>query len=170
MGRKPTSFGTRVIVQEGVRAVNGASLKNDKSSICGTVWRYSCSTPEEIPVIPVFIYHKPDRKLKSLAGNLARALPEIVAPALSFPYPLVRNGRVSPMDIMVLCREGSEADIHTEDLEIFVFAPDLELRRKNLNERKDDIIVGVRKFLVANKSNASAYVSVWLMPTASGGV
>jgi hypothetical protein len=114
------------------------------------------------------LQYKIDRGLKELAEKLAETLPSIVAPNLSLSERDLHDGKLTPDEIMVWCRESKKADQNGKDLEIIVFAHDFPERRENLEARKDTIIEGVRKFLSDYDRNVTAAVWVLLAPTAYG--
>lgn len=114
------------------------------------------------------LQYRPNRGLKELAENLAKHLPDIVAPALTLPERERHDGDVSPEDIIVWLVEGGEQDVNTKDLEIIIWAHDFPERGANLEERKDAILKGVRQFLCDYDRNVSGFVWVLLQPTAFG--
>lgn len=114
------------------------------------------------------IQYKSGRGLKELAESLAKELPGIVAPALTLPEQERLEGQVTSGDIIVWCVEGGQADVNTKDLEILIWAHDFPERKKNLDERKDSILQGVRRFLDDYDRNVSGFVWILLQPTAYG--
>ena len=114
------------------------------------------------------IQHKTGRGLKELAENLAKALPDIVAPALTLDKRENLDGKVTSNDIIVWCVEGGQADVNTKDLEILIWAHDFPERKANLDERRDTILKGVRAFLADYDRNVSGFVWILLQPTAYG--
>ena len=114
------------------------------------------------------VQYKTDRGLKELAETLAKALPRIVAPALNLPERKGLDGLVTPSDIIVWCVEGGQTDVNTKDLEILIWAHDFPERKANLEERKETILKGVRRFLADYDRNVSGFVWILLQPSAYG--
>lgn len=114
------------------------------------------------------IQHKSGHRLNTLAEKLAQQLPRIVASALTLPDRKELDGLVNPEDIIVRCVEGRSADVNTKDLEIIIWAHDFPERLANLEERKDQILQGVRDFLREHDQNVSGFVWILLQPTAFG--
>ena len=117
----------------------------------------------------VHLYYHPHRDGWELAQNLAAALPKIIAPHLTIPTRDRHDGQVTPEDIIVRPSAGSSIDANTLDIEIVILAHDFPERRANLEERKENIIKGIRAFL-GEISHPLTTGSVWilLMPTAFG--
>ncbi len=120
----------------------------------------------------VLLRYRTGRGLENLAAGLAKELPGLVAPSLTFSERERHEVWVATEDITVHCVEGTEADVNAEDLEIIVWAHDFLERKVNLEERKDAIVDGVRKFLQDHSHDVPGYVSgfVWILlqPTAFG--
>ena len=114
------------------------------------------------------IQYKKGRGLEKLAEDLARELPDIVAPALTLPEQERLEGQVTPDDIIVWCVEGGKIDVNTKDIEILIWAHDFPERKANLEARKDAILSGVRDFLAGYDRNVSGFVWILLKPTAYG--
>jgi len=114
--------------------------------------------------------------------KLVKNLPSIVAKALSVPG---TEGELSPNDIEVKVEsfglieeaEGSSGftridvsgdvlrDIHTKDIEIIIWANDYPERAKNLDQRREQIIKEVRKFI---PPDITGFVWVLLQPGSYG--
>lgn len=109
------------------------------------------------------LQYKKGRELTELAENLAKRLPEIVAPALTVPA-----AQLTPDDVTVWCVEGGSADVNSDDLEILIWAHDFPERKETLEERKELVLKGIRRFLIDYRRNVSGFVWILLQPTAYG--
>lgn len=102
-------------------------------------------------------------------NKLAKALPEIVALALS-----VENNpeaHLSPADIEVWVHRANELDVNAKNLEIVIWANLYPERLANLNEREERIRNFVKKFLadvIPGGVSASGFVWVLLANGAFG--
>ncbi len=107
--------------------------------------------------------------LDQVVARLAKALPEIVAPNLTIEGRPLDDGSITPAEIIVRCNKGSEMDVNGKELEIIILAHDFPERKANLEERKDAIIEGVRKFFKEEDFRGVAgFVWIFLVPTAFG--
>ena len=95
----------------------------------------------------VELHYKANRGLMDLANELAENLPGIVAPNLIVPERPRHDGEVLPEDIIVKIIQGGTHDVNCKDIEIVIFAHDFPERKANLEERKEEILKGVRAFI-----------------------
>lgn len=114
----------------------------------------------------VVLQHKAGRILESMLAKLALTLPGIVAGALHVPEN--EEAHLTPDDIEVWVQESGKLDVNTKDLEIIIWANLYTERVRNLEQRKDAIVLAIRKFLVDYDRNYSGFVWVLLQPAAFG--
>lgn len=114
----------------------------------------------------VVIQHKAGRVLDDMLSKLSQAMPEIVASALDVEEN--KSARLTPNDVEVHVQESGKFDVNTKDLEIVIWANSYPERLKNLEQRKEAIIQGVRTFLADYDRNLFGYVWVLLQPGAFG--
>lgn len=98
--------------------------------------------------------------LEEISRILAERLPHIVSEALDTPENT--NARLTPGDIEVEFRWATPRDVNYKDIEITVIAHDYPERTRNIEERKDKIIAGVREFLRDYDRNLTGWV--WILP------
>ena len=116
----------------------------------------------------VQLRYKSDRGLEELVGNLAKALPAIIAPQLTVLGSELHDGMVTEKEIIVEVTECSQADINTKDLQITILAHNFPDRIETDEQRKDAIIKDVRTFLADYDRNVEGFVWLILVPTAFG--
>jgi len=115
------------------------------------------------------IQHKAGGELRELAGQLAKKLPHIIAPALSVETHERHDGKLTSEDIEVWCFEGTSDDVNTKDLEIIIWAHEYPERLKNFEERKDMIVSNVRRILNEyGYQDVKGFVWILLQPSAFG--
>lgn len=105
---------------------------------------------------------KPDRGLEEIGEKLALELPEIIAPALSLGKRELHDGKVTPAEIMVWPVFGQNT-VNGKDFELLIAAHDFPERAANIEERKEQILAGIRKFLCNYDRNVTG--AVCLFPT-----
>jgi hypothetical protein len=105
----------------------------------------------------VLVTYKRGRSLEELASNLAKALPEIVAKAVTIPL-----ARVDSPDVEVRVYEDGPHDVNTSDIAITVVMNHLPERAERLIGSRADIVQEVRKFLTDYDRNVSGYVLIQL--------
>ena len=101
-----------------------------------------------------------------MVAKLVKQLPWIVAEALDVEKN--PDARIISNEIEVCVRESGELDINTKDLEIIIWANSYPERLANLEQRKDEILQDVRKFLGDHDRNLTGFVWVLLQPAAFG--
>lgn len=101
-----------------------------------------------------------------IVRNVANGLPKIVARALD----VVGNeqARLSAGDIEVWVQEAGSQDVNGKGLEIVIWANEYPERLANLNDRKEEILRGVRDLLPHYPGNLTGFVWVLLQPGAFG--
>ena len=110
----------------------------------------------------VGLYHCPlwvsDRQIE----EIIKALPEIVAQALSVPKS--KEAQLNPDEIEVTVIDHGKFDRNTLHFEVTIFANDYEARRRNLLERTEQIVDGIKKLRTSTgytvKENESF---VWIL-------
>ena len=96
-------------------------------------------------------------------------MPKIVSQALDVSENEGAAGKLTQDDIEVRCTQRSLIDINSKDIEIVIWAHDFPSRRSNLEQRKEEILRGVRLVIIASaRTDISGYVWVLLQPTAFG--
>ncbi len=116
----------------------------------------------------VVLQYKAGRDLEALAKALALQMPKIVAVSLDTSSLDGEVARLTPDDIEVWPHESSSLGVNTKDIEIVIWTHEFPGRREILEERKDEIVKSVRKFLSDWDKNISGFVWVLLQPTAFG--
>ena len=115
------------------------------------------------------VQYKTNRDLESFVEKLALLMPGIVAPALDMPGYANSDYRLTPDDIEVWVTESGKLDVNTKDIEVIIWAHEYPERRVNLEERKNQIIRGVREIaIVCGRTDISGFVWVLLQPSAFG--
>lgn len=121
----------------------------------------------EDQIMPVVsLYYKPNRIPDEVVSKLAKALPEIIACALDVPERI--DSRLTAEDIEIRVTSSHPFDVNNKDLEIMIWAHQYLERLQNLEDRKEKILVGVRRFFADYDLNVIAWVWVLLQPTAFG--
>jgi hypothetical protein len=110
---------------------------------------------------------KPGRGLEELGQKLALELPNIIAPALSLGERELHDGKVTPNEIMVWLVFGQET-VNGKDLELLVAAHNFPERVANIEDRKEQILAGIRTFLADYDRNVTGAVCVFPTPMAYG--
>jgi hypothetical protein len=105
---------------------------------------------------------------EDMIHELAKHLPEIVADALDAGQEGNNEARLFPGEVKVLVQEPGKLDVNTRDLEIIIWANSYPERLKNLEQRKNKIVRGVRKALGNYSRNLSGFVWVLLQHGAFG--
>lgn len=116
----------------------------------------------------VVIQYKRAFLYKDSVHKLAKKLPEIVADALDAGQGGNKEASLFPREVEVWVQESGALDVNTRDLEIIIWANSYPERLKNLEQRKNKIVRGVRKVLGTRNSSLSGFVWVLLQPGAFG--
>lgn len=108
----------------------------------------------------VYVRRNTEKVSDEMTAVLSRALPELVANALSVPN---SDGELTKDDIEVEVRDIGSLDVSTKDVEVIIWAGDYPERSINLDDRREQIIKGI-KFL-SDPGIPSGIVSgfVWVM-------
>lgn len=110
--------------------------------------------------------YDPDKVPLVIAAGLARELRNYISEALDVPKN--PNARLTYRDIEVSLVKHGKLDPNTKDLEVMVWAHSYPERLRNLEERKDEIVAKVKKYLKKNRWKAEGWVWVLLQPSAFG--
>lgn len=100
-------------------------------------------------------------ELFQVACHIAKELPDFVAPALSLEDRDLHNGKITPKEIMIIPVLGNTA-VNGKDLELIVIAHDFPERLANAEERKDEILNGIRLLTCQNICDSSVAVCLIL--------
>jgi len=108
----------------------------------------------------VLLHRKAGRVNDDMFAKLSAALPEMIANALHVP----ENPKAHlPAEwVEVRASIGSEFDVNTKDVGIFILANDYPERRENHVYRNNQIIESVRGFMRDYDRNITIYVWSWL--------
>ncbi|MCG2690427.1 hypothetical protein L6252_04110 [Candidatus Parcubacteria bacterium] len=108
-----------------------------------------------------FVYIRRSQKVNdAMTEVLSHVLPKLVVEALSVPN---SGGELAESDIEVEVRDVGPFDVATKDVEIIIWAGDYPERKANLDERREQIIKGVK--LLSDPGTPSGIVScfVWVI-------
>lgn len=118
----------------------------------------------------VVVQYKAGLIAEEVVARLAKLLPLVVGRALDAPES--QDSRLTPGEVEVWVQESGRLDVNTKHLEILIWANSYPERLRNLGERRDAILQGVRSFLRAFPNgyvlNFSVSVLVQLQPGAYG--
>lgn len=101
--------------------------------------------------------------------NLVRALPDLVASALTCENP---DGELTAKDIEVWVQDSGPFDVNTKDVEIIIWANLYPERQADLDRRQRYITGGIKALMnagdIATVKRISGFVWVLLQPASFG--
>ena len=112
-----------------------------------------------MPVI--LLKYKPSRIPAKSMKKLMSVLPAIVSDALDVPED--PNMRLRAKDIQIWVLPENQFDVNLKPLQMLIPIHAYPQRVKNLEERKDRIVIHVRSHLVALGSDMIGFI--WILPS-----
>lgn len=100
-------------------------------------------------------------ELFQVACHIAKELPDFVARALSLEDRDLHDGKITPKEIMIIPVLGNNA-VNVKDLELIVVAHDFPERLENAEERKEQILKGIRHLTCGDICDSSVAVCLIL--------